>query len=72
MGYEPLTPEEIAKLRALIPYAEVVREEAEYDLAVKLLIRRWKGMIIALAAVVAAVVVLWQHFKAGFTALMGN
>jgi hypothetical protein len=69
---DPLTPEEIAKLRTLIPYAEAVREEAEYDAAVRLLLRRWKGMIIALAAVVGAFVVLWQHIKAGFQAIIGN
>lgn len=72
MAPEPLSDEEIAKLRLLLPYAETVRAEAEYDAAVRLLIRRWKGMIIALAAVVAAVVVLWQHFKAGMQALVGN
>jgi hypothetical protein len=72
MSEDPLTREEIAKLRALLPYADIVREEAEYDAAVKLLIRRWKGMIIALAAVVGALVVLWQHLKAGFQAIMGN
>jgi hypothetical protein len=72
MSDEPLTPEEIAKLRALLPYAEIVRSEAEYDAAVKLLVRRWKGMIVTLAAVVAAVVVLWQHFKAGIQAIVGQ
>lgn len=72
MPPEPLTPEEIAKLRSLLPYADAVREEAEYDAAVRLLIRRWKGMIIALAAVVGALVVLWNHVKAGIQALIGN
>jgi hypothetical protein len=72
MPEDPLTREEIAKLRLLLPYAEAVREEAEYDAAVRLLIRRWKGMVIALAAVVGALVVLWQHIKAGFQAILGN
>lgn len=72
MPPEPLTDEEIAKLRTLIPYAEAVREEAEYDAAVRLLLRRWKGMIIALAAVVGALVVLWQHIKAAWTAMVGG
>lgn len=68
MSQEPLTPEEIAKLRTLIPYAEVVREEAEYDAAVRLLIKRWKSIVIGLAAIIAALGVIgaavrtyWQH-----------
>ena len=72
MPPEPLTDEEIAKLRLLLPYAEVVRAEAEYDAARRLVIRRWKGMVIALAALVGAIMMLWNQFKAGFQALMGN
>jgi ferric-dicitrate binding protein FerR (iron transport regulator) len=72
MGREPLTPEEIEKLRALLPYAEAVRSEAEYDAAKRLVMRRWKGMVIAMAALAGALVVLWQHFKAFIQAVVGN
>lgn len=72
MPPEPLTEEEIAKIRALLPFAEIVRSEAEYDAAKKLVLRRWKGMVIALAALVGAFMVLWQHLKAGVHALLGS
>lgn len=71
MPPEPLTDDEIAKLRTLLPYAEIVREEAEYDAAVRLLIRRWKSIVVGIAAVVAALAVIasavrtyWQHLIA--------
>lgn len=72
MPDDPLTPEEIAKLRSLLPYADAVREEAEYDAAVRLILRRWKGMVIALAAVVGAFVYLWNHGKAFIQSILGN
>jgi hypothetical protein len=71
MPDDPLTPEEIAKLRTLLPYAEAVRQEAEYDAAVRLILRRWKGMVIALAAVVGAVIFLWQHLRAFIQNIVG-
>jgi hypothetical protein len=59
----PFTDEEVKKIRALLPYAEVVTAEAEYDAAKKLIIRRWKGIIIGLAAVVGALMILWTQLK---------
>lgn len=71
MPDDQLTPEEIAKLRLLIPVADAVREEAEYNAAVRLLLKRWKGVVIAAAAVVAAIIFLWNHAQAGLRAFLG-
>lgn len=72
MDNAPLTDEEIAKIRALLPFADSVREEAEYDAAKKLVLRRWKAMVIGLATIVAAIVLLWNHLKAAIQATLGS
>jgi hypothetical protein len=71
MPDDKFTPEEIAKLRLLIPYAEAVSKEAEYDAALRLLMRRWKGLVIACGALVAAGVALAQHIKAAIQHFLG-
>jgi hypothetical protein len=71
MPDDHLTPQEIAKLRLLLPYAEAVSEEAEYHAAVRLLLRRWKGIVIWLAAVIAAGVAVGQHIKAAIQTFLG-
>jgi hypothetical protein len=71
MPDDHLTPQEIAKLRLLIPFAEAVSEEAEYHAAVRLLLRRWKGIVVGSAALVAAGVALGGHIKAAIQAFLG-
>jgi len=72
MDSQPLTPEEIAKLRALIPVAEKLREEAEFNIAWQLVKSRGRSIILGLAAVVAAVLVIWTAVKNGWQALIGG
>jgi hypothetical protein len=71
MPDDKLSPEEIAKLRLLIPFAEAVSEEAEYHAAARLLMRRWKGIVIGVAAVLAAGVAVGQHIKAAIQHFLG-
>ena len=72
MPDDPLTPDEIAKLRALLPVAEIVRKEAEYQAAWRLVLTRWKAIVVWIAAFVAAIIVIrdfalksWQGFVGG-------
>jgi hypothetical protein len=69
---QPLTPEEIAKLRALLPVAEIVRQEAEYQAAWRLVLTRWKAVIVWLAAFIAAVIVIWNAAKHGWQSFTGG
>lgn len=72
MDERPLTPEEIAQLRALLPVAEIVRKEAEYQAAWRLVLTRWKAIVVWLAAFIAACIVIWNAAKNGWTHLIGG
>ena len=63
MSTEPLTLEEIGKLRALLPVADQLRQEAEYHLAWRLVLARWKAIVIWVATLVAAVVIILEFGK---------
>lgn len=63
MSGEPLTPEEIDSLRELLTVAKVVKEEAEYKLARRLVLRTWKKVIIALGGAIAFVLVTREQLR---------
>jgi len=65
----PFSEEEVKKLRELIEIVEVVKEEAEYRTAVRLVLRTWKNIVIAVGATIGAIILLkdflhklWQVF----------
>lgn len=72
MDQRPLTPEEIAKLRELLPVAEIVRREAEYQVAWRLVASRGKSIVVWVAGLIAAILIVreaviraWQAFIGG-------
>ena len=72
MPDDPLTPEEIAKLRSLLPYTDLIRKDAEYSWAWRLVRDQWRSVVIGFAAVVGAVVVIWNAVKLGWQGLIGG
>jgi hypothetical protein len=72
MTEQPLTPEEIAKLRALLPVADKVREEAEFNIAWRLVVSRGKAIVVWVAALIAAVIVIWNAAKHGLQNMLGG
>lgn len=72
MNQQPFSDEEVAELRELLRLSAVVREEAEYKAALRLVIRTWKNVVIGAAAVIGAFLVLREQIKAGWTWFMGN
>ena len=53
-----LTDDEIVRVRELLKHADDLQQEAEYRLAKRLLIKRWRGFVIGLAGVVGALYVI--------------
>jgi hypothetical protein len=72
MDDRPLTPAEIEKLRALLPVAEIVRQEAEYQAAWRLVLGRWKAVVIWIAAVIAAVILIRDFALKTWTGFVGG
>lgn len=71
MSQQPLTDEEIAKLRDLLAVAEIVKAEAEYKAAVQLVLRTWKGAVVAAAAFIGALLLLREQLRALWTWFVG-
>ena len=63
MTPQRLTDEEIEKLRSLIPVADVLREEAEYQAAWRLVVHTWKRVVIGIGAAVAFVIVTRDQIR---------
>lgn len=68
----PLSDNEIEKLRELLEVAETVKQEAEYKMAMRLVLKTWKNIVIGLAATITAVILLkdqlhsvWKFFSGG-------
>jgi hypothetical protein len=72
MPDEPLTPEEIAKLRALIPVADKVREEAEFSIARQLVLSKGKAFVVWVAAFIGGVIVIYSAIKNGLQNMLGG
>lgn len=64
MNQTPLTEDEIEQLRDLLKVAEVVKEEAEYKAAVRLVMKTWKRVVIGLAAFIGALLLLRDQMRA--------
>lgn len=56
--------DEISQLRKLVPYADELAQEAQYEKSKNVVWRHWRSGVISLAVFVAAVVALWSQFKA--------
>jgi hypothetical protein len=63
MGNYQFTPEEIAKLRELLEVAETVKAEAEYKMALRLVLSTWKRVVIGLAAILGAILLLREQIR---------
>lgn len=64
MSQSPFTEDEIEQLRDLLKVAEVVKEEAEYKAAVRLVMKTWKRVVIGLAAFIGALLILRDQLRA--------
>lgn len=71
MNQTPFTEEEVEQLRDLLKVAEVVKEEAEYKAAVRLVMKTWKRVVIGLAAFIGALLLLRDQVRALWTWFMG-
>lgn len=72
MEQQPLTPEEIAKLRTLLPFADTIKAEAEYTAARRIVIRTWKQAVVSIAALIGALLILRDQVKAAAAWLVGH
>jgi hypothetical protein len=72
MDQQPLTHEEIQKLRTLLPLVETIKTEAEYTAARRIVLRTWKQTVIGIATVIGALVLLREQFKAAWNWLVGG
>jgi len=61
-----LSDEEIEKLRSLVPLAEQIKEEAEYRIAQRLVLKTWRKGIIFISTFIAGVYVLREQIAAFF------
>ena len=71
MDQQPFTEEEVQQLRELLKVAEVVKEEAEYKAAVRLVMQTWKRVVIGLAAFIGAILILRDQLRALWQWFMG-
>lgn len=58
-----LTAEELAQLRRLVPLADIIREEAEYRAAQRLVLRTWKRTVVMIASVLGALILLREQLR---------
>lgn len=72
MSQQPFTDEEIAKLRELLDVAEVVRKEAEYKAAVRLVLSTWKTAVVWVGGFVAAILLLRDQIRMLWTGITGG
>ena len=72
MSQYPFTDDEIAALRELLDVAEVVRKEAEYKAAVRLVLSTWKTAVVWVGGTIAAILLLRDQFRMFWTGLTGG
>ena len=60
---EDLTPEEIEALRKLIPLADEIRKDAEYQKSRNIVWQHWKGLVIGFGLLVGTVAALFDQIK---------
>lgn len=63
-----LDEEDRRALAGLVPHVQALVEFAEYQKAQSLIIKKWRGLVIGLAAFLTAAAVLWQNFSHLITA----
>ena len=59
-----LSEEEITALKKLVPLADVIATDAEYQKSRNLVWKHWKGLIITVAAALTAVLFIGDKLKA--------
>lgn len=72
MDHDQLTPEEIEKLRTLLPLVDTIRAEAEYTAARRIVLRTWKQAVVSLAAIIGAGLILRDQIKLFISWLTGH
>lgn len=72
MDHDQLTPEEIEKLRTLLPLVDIIRAEAEYTAARRIVLRTWKQAVVSLAAIIGAGLILRDQIKLFISWLTGH
>ena len=72
MSQQPFTDDEIAKLRDLLEVAEVVKKEAEYKAAVKLVLGTWKTAVVWIGGFIAAILLLRDQIRAIWAGIVGG
>lgn len=72
MTNQPFTDDEIVKLRELLEVAEVVKKEAEYKAAVRLVLGTWKTAVVWVGGSIAAVMLLRDQIKAIWSGIVGG
>lgn len=60
-----LSEDDIAALKKLVPLADEIAKDAEYQKSRNLVWKHWKGLIISIAATLTAVLLVWDRLKAG-------
>ncbi len=58
------TPEEEERLKVLLPYVEDIVEDAEYKRSWNVIWKNWRAVILTAAAVLTAIILIWDKFKA--------
>ncbi len=59
-----LSEDEIKALKKLVPLADEIAKDAEYQKSRNVVVQRWRTLIIGLAAFIVAVALLWEKFRA--------
>lgn len=54
---KPLSDDEVAKLRSLVPLADQIKQEAEYRAAQRLVLQTWRQGLIFFSSMIAAIYV---------------
>lgn len=68
---EPLTDDEIGKVRKMIDVCDLVVEEAEYRAARRLVLQTWRKGVIFLGGFIAGLIVLKDYLREALRWLLG-
>ena len=61
---EKLTDEEIHALKRLVPLADEIVKDAEYQKSRNIVWQHWKALVVGVATFLIAALFLWEKFKA--------
>ena len=61
-NFQTLSTEEVKGLRDILDYKEDLVSMMRYRAANQIIINRWRGAIIAMAALITAMFVIWDKF----------